>query len=71
MAQKSSKTSALQEKDGVMQPETVNSNSVKLIQQFRRKSSTAEELVQGILKGNITDLSRAITLVESTNPEHL
>jgi LAO/AO transport system kinase len=71
VAQKSSKTSALQEKDGVMQPETVNSNSVKLIQQFRRKSSTAEELVQGILKGNITDLSRAITLVESTNPEHL
>ena len=71
MAQKSSKTSALQEKDGVMQPETVNSNSVKLIQQFRKKSSTAEELVQGILKGNITDLSRAITLVESTNPEHL
>lgn len=71
MAQKSSKTSALQEKDGVLQPETVNSNSVKLIQQFRRKNSTAEELVQGILKGNITDLSRAITLVESTNPEHL
>ena len=71
MAQKSSKTSALQEKDGVMQPETVNSNSVKLIQQFRRKSNTAEELVQGILNGNITDLSRAITLVESTNPEHL
>jgi LAO/AO transport system kinase len=71
VAQKSSKTSALQEKDGVMQPETVNSISVKLIQQFRRKSNTAEELVQGILKGNITDLSRAITLVESTNPEHL
>lgn len=71
MAQKSSKTSALQEKDGVMQPETVNSISVKLIQQFRRKSNTAEELVQGILKGNITDLSRAITLVESVNPEHL
>lgn len=71
MAQKSSKTSALQEKDGVIQPETVNSNSVKLIQGFRRKSATAEELVQGIIKGNITDLSRAITLVESTNPEHL
>ncbi|WP_442902350.1 methylmalonyl Co-A mutase-associated GTPase MeaB [Flavobacterium sp.] len=71
MAQKSSKTSALQEKDGVMQPETVNSNSVKLIQQFRRKNSTAEELVQGILNGNISDLSRAITLVESTNSNHL
>ncbi len=71
MAQKSLKTSALQEKDGVLHPESVNSNSVKLIQEFRRKSTTAEELVQGILKGNITDLSRAITLVESTNPEHL
>ena len=71
MAQKSSKTSALQEKDGVIQPETVNPNSVKIIQQFRRKNTSADELVEGILKGNITDLSRAITLVESTNPEHL
>lgn len=71
MAQKSSKTSALQEKDGVIQPETVNPISVKIIQQFRRKNTSADELVQGILNGNITDLSRAITLVESTNPEHL
>lgn len=71
MGQKSFKTSALQEKDGVTAPETVNPNSVKIIQQFRRKSTSSNELVRGILNGNITDLSRAITLVESTNPEHL
>jgi len=28
-------------------------------------------LISGILEGNITALSRAITLVESTNPIHL
>jgi len=71
VAQKSSKTSALQEKEGVVPPETVNYNSVKTIQEFRRKNTSSKELVGGILNGNITDLSRAITLVESTNTEHL
>lgn len=71
MTQKTSKTSALHEKEGVVQPETVNHNSVKIIKQFRRKSTSSEELICGILNGNITDLSRAITLVESTNTEHL
>jgi len=28
-------------------------------------------LIDGILKGNITTLSRAITLIESTNAKHL
>jgi LAO/AO transport system kinase len=37
----------------------------------RRTQPTAQELVTGILKGDKTALSRAITLVESTNPQHL
>lgn len=62
--------SALHEKEGVSPPETVHLESVKTIQNYRRKVFTTDEYVQGILKQEITALSRAITLVESTNPEH-
>lgn len=65
------KKSALSEIIGVEQPETLSSIVASQIQQFRRKQPSAEELVAGILKGDKTALSRAITLVESTNPEHL
>jgi LAO/AO transport system kinase len=65
------KTSALSEKKGVSTPEIVNKNSVAVIQSFRRKQPTADDLIQGILAGNMADLSRAITLIESTNMEHL
>ena len=65
------KTSALSEKQGVSIPEIVNVNSVATIQKFRRKQPSADELISGILEGNMTALSRAITLVESANMEHL
>ncbi len=64
-------TSALSEKQGVSTPEIVNKNSVATIQSFRRKQPSADELISGILDGNMTALSRAITLVESANMEHL
>jgi LAO/AO transport system kinase len=67
----SKKQSALNEKAGISAPEIVSSNAVKQIQRFRKIQPTSKELVNGILEGNITDLSRAITLVESTNIEHL
>lgn len=65
------KKSALSEIYGVEQPETLSTVVATQIQQFRRKQPSAEELIAGILKGDKTALSRAITLVESTNPEHL
>ena len=65
------KKSALSEIHGVEQPETFSSIVASQIQQFRRKQPSVEELITGILKGDKTALSRAITLVESTNPEHL
>ena len=37
---------------------------------FRKKSPTTAELVQGILNGDIANLARAITLVESANSAH-
>ena len=63
--------SALNEKDGVEQPQKFSLSSVELIQQMRRKQPSAKELIDGILKHDKVTLSRAITLVESTNPEHL
>ena len=71
MATKKTHSSALQEKAGISQPEMISTLSVEHIQQFRKLQPSAEELVEGILAGNITALSRAITLVESTNSNHL
>jgi LAO/AO transport system kinase len=68
---KSNKKSALSEIHGVEQPEVVSTVVAQQIQQFRKQQPTVEELISGILQGDITALSRAITLVESTNPDHL
>jgi len=62
---------ALIEKNGISQPEIINEKSVEKIQKFRNKQPTVNELVNGILSHNISSLSRAITLIESSNPEHL
>ena len=52
---------------GVAQPPIVN----PYLRRARRKPiPEAGELVEGILKGDVTMLSRAVTLVESTKPDH-
>jgi len=71
VAQKKMHPSALHEKDGIEQPEIISPASVSQIQQFRRKQPSAQQLIDGILKGDKIALSRAITLVESTSPAHL
>jgi LAO/AO transport system kinase len=65
------KKSALHEKPGISPPEIVSSSAVNHIQKFRKTQPSSQELIDGILSGNITALSRAITLVESTNASHL
>ena len=65
------KTSALHEKAGISPPEIVSSTSVNQIQKLRKTQPSSQELIDGILSGNISALSRAITLVESTNANHL
>ncbi len=64
------KTSALHEKEGVSKPETTSENAAQKIKLNRRKHPSIQEYVTHILEGNITYLSRAITLVESTNERH-
>ena len=62
--------SALHEKKGVSQPETTSKLSAQKIKRNRAKKNSVNEFVDKILEGNITFLSRAITLVESTNAKH-
>ena len=62
--------SALHEKEGVSQPETTSESSAQKIKKSRSKQPTTDDFVTQILKGDITFLSRAITLVESTNAKH-
>lgn len=54
---------------GVEQPSTV-SPYLKQRRVARRRELSPSEYVEGILKGDITVLSRAVTLVESVRPEH-
>jgi len=65
------KISALNEKAGISPPEMISGKGVNKIQDSRKKQPTSKELIEGILNRNITALSRAITLVESTNISHL
>ena len=64
------KPSALQEKDGVSKPETTSKASAEKIKKSRARQNSVNEFVTGVLNGNITFLSKAITLVESTNIKH-
>ena len=52
---------------GVAQPPSVNPYMTR---RRRRPLPSAAELVEGILKGDITMLSRTVTLVESLSPDH-
>ncbi|MFI3279916.1 MAG: methylmalonyl Co-A mutase-associated GTPase MeaB [Rikenellaceae bacterium] len=58
--------SALSVTEGVADQPIVNPYFVRR----RRKSLSTQDYVDGILAGNITILSQAITLVESANPQH-
>ncbi|WP_299060832.1 methylmalonyl Co-A mutase-associated GTPase MeaB [uncultured Polaribacter sp.] len=63
-------SSALHEKDGISPPETTSKSSAEKIKLNRAKQNSVSEFVAKILEGNITFLSKAITLVESTNSKH-
>lgn len=54
---------------GIEQPPIVNPY-LKSRPRRQRRMLTAGEYVEGIIKGNITVLGQAVTLVESQNPDH-
>jgi len=56
---------------GIEMPEAVNADSVnRFLKKGRRKILSSDAYLNGILKGNISILSQAVTLVESNKPEH-
>jgi LAO/AO transport system kinase len=59
--------SALTERAGVEQPMQVNPN----FRRHKKVDLTVDDYVKGILEGNRTVLSRAITMIESENPTHI
>ncbi|UPS91708.1 methylmalonyl Co-A mutase-associated GTPase MeaB [Bizionia sp. M204] len=70
MTKKTSHKKALQEQAGVSQPETINQAIIDAIRSRRDVKPTTPQLIERILKGDITALSRAITLIESKNKNH-
>ena len=58
----------LQVNSGVEQPSIINPYLQR--NRFRRRELSAAEMVEGIIKGDVTILSQAVTLVESVNPDH-
>jgi len=70
MDKKKKHTNALHEVDGINQPASTNEASIQKINLTRNKLPSTVEFVKHILKGDRTYLSRAITLIESTNSKH-
>ncbi|GLB48964.1 methylmalonyl Co-A mutase-associated GTPase MeaB [Neptunitalea lumnitzerae] len=62
--------SALHEKKGVTQPLNTSDTAINNVKRFRSREVNPDELAEKICNGDTIALSRAITLVESTNPEH-
>lgn len=60
---------SLQVNKGISEQPIVNPY-LKDFKKFKRKSYSVSEYVDGILNGNIAILSQAVTLVESSRPEH-
>jgi len=56
---------------GIEQPEAVNADSVhRFLKKNKKIELTSDEYCEGILQGNRTILSRAVTLIESNKPDH-
>lgn len=53
---------------GVEQPKIINPYLKR--GRFKRREMSVTDMVDGIVKGNVTVLSQAVTLIESVNPAH-
>lgn len=71
MKSKKTHKSALEEKEGISPPNLIDKDVVSKVVSKRKKQPDSNTLIKGILEGDISSLSRAITLVESKNPKHI
>ena len=53
---------------GIEQPSTINPYLKR--SRYKRQELSVADMVEGIVKGNVTILSQAVTLIESVNPSH-
>ena len=62
--------SALKVNEGVEQPDSLNKEAISRFRKRKRQQFSIQEYVDGILSDNRTILGRAITMIESSLPEH-
>lgn len=70
MTSKEGFRSALKVNPGVEQPPTINSNIASRLKSKKRKLLDPDQYAQGIFNRDISVLSQAITLIESSLPSH-
>lgn len=58
-------------KEGVVRPDTIHPEALEKLRKSRKQLLKPEEYINGILAGDRTLLSQAITLIESALPVHL
>ncbi|MFA8451549.1 MAG: methylmalonyl Co-A mutase-associated GTPase MeaB [Bacteroidales bacterium] len=61
--------SALKVNEGIPQPPSVNPNILARLKARKKKTLTVDDYVKGILDGDRTTLSKAITMIESSLPK--
>lgn len=62
--------SALKVNEGIPQPDSLNQEAIKRLKSLKSTILPARDYVEGILKGDIVMLSKAITLIESSLSTH-
>ncbi len=62
--------SALNVQRGIQQPESINPEVIKKFRENKKIKRSVQEYVDGIINGNRTILGQAITLIESSLPDH-
>jgi LAO/AO transport system kinase len=70
LSEKHESSSALKIQEGIPQPPSINPYLTTKAGRKMRKKYSVDEYVSGIVTGNRTILSQAITLIESSLPEH-
>ncbi|MFP4025454.1 MAG: methylmalonyl Co-A mutase-associated GTPase MeaB [Thiohalospira sp.] len=62
--------SALNVQSGIEQPDSINPDIIKKFRKNKKVKRSVQEYVDGIIEGNRTILGQAITLIESSLPDH-
>lgn len=70
MTAKKKNSGTLSEKKGIPQPSRLSKQAAENVKLSRKKAPSSAALIDGIFNSDTTSLSRAITLIESTNSKH-